>query len=162
MTFFYTPNLIVGSGWQSTLKSAFVQLKKWAFVVKDTFSFGDFDPFPITTVTPLSVHFSGMTTTALAITTSRYLKLNSLLFLAIRFSATVAAPLATVIYVTIPGTAAYTQGGSYLAVSAGTFESGIWEITQGSNQIRLYRYNVVTNWAAGGVQIDLNCFIEVI
>jgi len=165
MTFFYTPNLIIAKSWQQTLKSAFTQLRKWKFLVEDSFSFGDFTPHPITAATPLNFYFSSMTVTNYVLYRARYLKIFGLLLFSVDFSATLAAPLGNTIKIVLPATLAgasnYAQCGFANINNTTATEPGTWAGAGGNSTIDVYKI-AVANYSAAATNIRVNGFVEVI
>lgn len=158
MTGYLSLNPSILSTWKSTLAVAFQGFRKPKFATEDTFEFIDFDP---------QVNFNGMTVTNPVIM-SRYLKLKNLLFFSIEIYATLAAPFAAVITITIPGTLATSssslpitraQSGGCLTQNGLPLESGIWYGNANSNQINLVR--TAGAYGAGTGRVNANGFVEI-
>lgn len=150
-------NLHIGKTWKDTLQSAFSYLRRIPFVVQDTFSFGDFDP---------NINWNGMTVSAVNIFKARYLKIGNMLWVTFYITATLAAPLAQVIYITVPGTAPIgdnnanrVQGDLFWTANAGVSESGRWVFYPGFNVLECGRFAAA--YGAGVSIFALNTFLEV-
>lgn len=156
MTGFFSPNLPILSKWQETFKVAFQKLRRTNFVIDNTFEWQDFDP---------QIDYQGMTVTGVANRIARYVKINKCLYVSLSLQATLAAPLATVIYVTIPGTAPNNtdgntvQGGTPLLYSAGAAVLGRWFLFPGFNKLEIAP--TAGAWGAGLMLIYLNTILEI-
>lgn len=149
----YSPNLPINSGWKSTIQNAFQVLRRIKFIVEDDFTFTDFDP---------QTDFSGMTVTNYLVNRARGIKIGSIFYFSINISATVAAPLASIIRVTLPYTA-FSSGDQFGAsqnLNAGTSEVGFYIIANGLNGLSFARPGYA-NFGAGATQVAANGFIEV-
>lgn len=156
-----SPNLKVQKDWRGTLNLAFSVLRRIAFLTPEDFSFGTFDP---------QTDFAGMAVTNYRVYRTRYLKIFNFLWFSVDMSATLAAPLTNVVYVTIPATAsldnATVVGTSGQAVgaaigNAGGLETGTAQISNGSNRLQFLRATV-NNYTAGSASFRANGFLEVI
>jgi len=158
MTGFFSPNLQVLSDWRSTVKVAFQKLAKTSYVTDSTFEWQTFDP---------QTDFSGMTITNYSLLHSRYLKINKLLFISCYFTVTLAAPLATTIYVTIPGTAPIPkiagdlQSGPFLLdTGGGVATTGRWYLNGNGGKL-LVQQSAGTPYVAGGTVISIQASMEI-
>ena len=154
-TFFYTPNLAVLSDWITSLTVAFSKLRRISFVVENTFTFEDFDP---------QTNYLGMTVTNYIVNRARYLKIFGLAWFSLDISATVAAPLANSVTITLPVTCAgdigNKQGAGALLRLVGGDETGYW-ITDSQVNLITFRRSTAINYAAGVLRIISNGFFEV-
>jgi hypothetical protein len=156
MSGFYVSRFVNLSSWQSTFKVFFQQLNKIRFVVEDTFSFGDFDP---------QIDYDGMTTSAITIYRTRYLKIYKLLWVSIHIDVTLAAPFSSVIRVRIPATATTVggtlsrQGYIFRLQNAGVVEAGALSLNAGADLLQFFR--LTGNYTAGAANIRFNGFFEV-
>jgi len=160
MSEFFSPNYAVLKNWQQTVTVAFQQLRRIKFVVRETFSFGNYDP---------QVNWQGMTVSGVTVNRARYLKLYKIIFLSIDFTATLAAPLTNFITVVIPeginapaaeNGAIHLQGGAALVQDNGVTETGTYQIVGGSNLINFFR-SATANFNVGVARVTLNTFIEI-
>ncbi len=157
----YSPNLPITSGWKSTLALAFQLLRRIKFIIEEDWSFGSFDP---------QIDYNGMTTTNNRTVHCRYLKIGKMLFLSLNIQCTLAAPLASSIFMTLPSgcvaanyddsTNGYQGGPVYLAVN-GIAEVGYFFILQNTSLITFKRPTAAA-YLAGTFQVRENFFIEII
>ncbi len=156
MTYFERINLPISSGWKSTLANAFQVLRRIAFVVPETFSFGDFDP---------QIDFRGMANAGLITNRARYLKIYKLLFFSLDFEATLGAPLTNYVTITLPeGLTAYGEdsfhNGSVQINNAVTGEADFWNCEGGTNLVNIFRTGAV-NYTAVATRWHVSGFLEV-
>lgn len=152
MAGFFSPNC-------SRLATLLQTLRRVPFVIEDTFTFENFDP---------QVNWSGMTASNVMINRSCFLKIWNFLWVSVDITATLAAPFASNIQITIPYTAAggydstnsRRQGGGAYVWDAGVGAVGLWFIISGQSQV-FFQKGTPANWAAGTGRISGNFFIEV-
>lgn len=156
MTGVFKFNPAILSSWRTTLQVFFQQLRKVAFVVENTFSFGDFDP---------QIDWNGMTVTDVIIYRARYLKIWKLLFLSIDLKGTLAAPLADKYYLTLPpgNIIAGDRTVLQLIVSVSNTnngEIGLIKLFGEQNKMECYR-PLYAAYVAGAMRMRAQGFIEV-
>lgn len=159
MSGFYSPILNIASGWRTTVGNAFQTLRRVSFVIEDTFSFGDFDP---------QINWKGMAATAVVVRRARYLRIFNFLLFSLDISATLAAPFATEVQVTLPDSKTTygtqnnneAQGGAYNGSNAGVGETNPWNSNSGWSYLSLQRVNGAA-YTAGAFRAILNGFLEV-
>jgi len=152
----YSPNLPIGSAWKSTLTLAFQTLRRIKFIIESDFVFSDFNP---------QTNFNGMTVTNYDAARCRIFVLNKVAFVSINIVATLAAPFASSIVVSLPenivSSLGVSQRGATQIANAGVDEVGNWTISAESNQITFSRNPVGTNFSAGQANIRVNTFFEI-
>lgn len=149
-------NLAVQSGWRSSVQIICQVLSKIAFVVEDTFSFGDYTP---------EFNYFGMTTSAFTLFRARYLKIWKMLWVSIDFQTTLAAPLANFITITLPP-GCTTAGASNVVQSFYAFQANASEALN-AYSVGTQGYIAFTrpggiNYAAAATRIVTNGFLEVL
>jgi hypothetical protein len=154
----FTPNYTLDSSWKATLNKVFQQMRRVKFVVEDTFSFGDFDP---------QTNWNGMTVTGYQVYRARYLKIYKLLWLSIDIRATLAAPFAGSVDVTIPyvikgsDEVSGAQQSLFVRISnASTNEPGMCVAVANTNILTFFRIPIAA-FTAGSAILTYNGFLEV-
>lgn len=149
----YTPNLTVGRDWRGTLNKSFSILRRVLFLTPDDYEMVDFDP---------QFDGNGMTVSAFSVPRCRKMLIGKMLWISLDIRATLAAPFATSIKITIPNTATGTaaQQGATSMANAGVAETGHYAIDGGKNVISFLR-GAFGAYTAGAAQWNLNAFIEV-
>lgn len=151
-------NFAVLRSWQQTCTVAFNTLRRIAFIVEDSFQFGDFDP---------QTNYNGMTLTLYQVKRARFLKIWKFLWLSIDIVGTVAVPLASGITITIPdgctvaGLATDYQAFGADVVNNGTSEAGFARAIGLTNAVTFYR-TASGNFGAGVSEITANGFLEIV
>lgn len=151
----YTPNLKVLKDWRGSLNVAFSILRRVAFVIEDTFSFGDFNP---------QTNWQGMTVTNYQVYRARYLKIFKMMWVSLDIRGTVAAPLTTNVSVILPATGgggedSSQQSSANRLVDNSVNEVGFSALAKGSNEMYFYRAPIA-NFTAGPAIITFNGFLE--
>lgn len=155
-----SPNFAVLGNWKTSLSVMFQALRRIPFVTEDAFTFSPFDP---------QIDWSGMTATSPSITTASYIKLGKIFAYSLDFQATLAAPLANTVYVTIPfttpivtltGTATPQQHNYATAFVGGNNEVGFCFALSGANRIGFRRSTEIA-YLAGVTRWRANGFFEV-
>lgn len=151
------PNLKVLSDWRSSLNVAFSTLRRIPFLTEPVFQMGDFNP---------QTNFNGMTVTNYRVYRARYLKIYKFLWFSFEITATLAAPFAANVMITIPGTGydpeqtfAGQSGGAQIR-NAGAYETGTWLLVGRTNVLQLNRPGWA-NFTAGASVFRANGFVEV-
>lgn len=157
MTSFFNLNLNASANSLATLRTTFQKLRKIPFAIESTFEFQVFDP---------KVNWGGMTITTIALSRAKYIRLNKLLLFSFDIQATLAAPLANIVKITLPelcvgaGLSSSVQACAAEMANAGAGATGTWTVYGGSNTIDLQ----ITSGAAFGAGLfrgSANGFIEV-
>lgn len=146
----YSPNLKLLTDWQSTVNVAFQQLRRILFVVEDDFKFRQWNP---------AISFGGMVASNFVLNYCRYCLINNTMFFSVNFQATLAAPFANQITLTLPESLVYlgaTQAGGALIVNAGVAETGTWQLGQ---RLGFFRTGSA-NYTAGNFQAVANGVIN--
>jgi hypothetical protein len=160
---FFKPNLVVGSDWQGTLMSAFLQLRGPAFAVEDTFKFQDFDPM---------INWNGMTVTTPDVQNARYVKIGKFFYFTLRITIVgIPAAATNVFYWYLPNNflirrpatagAANVDGAADGVYFSGATLEPLFSIARGSTgRVEMFRLNLA-NFANAASTFMVNGFYEV-
>lgn len=153
-----TLNFTLDAAWRATLNKVFQQLRRVKFVVENSFSFGDFDP---------EINWNGMAATAVDVRRARYLKIFKMFWFSVDIRATLAAPFAAGVFITLPSVIisnanekSGVQGGGAYMFNAGTAEVGTWSGNAGTNILNAYRPGTAVH-TAGAFIFIANGFLEI-
>lgn len=157
MTNWFIPKLKIGSNAAQTGALLIQLLRGKKLAAEETFGqWTEFDP---------QFNFSGMGVTAYKLYGARYLRLNKTVFMELRASATLAAPLANTITVTVPWNWRNIETAGDAATilqNAGAWETGLWtKATPGGNIMNLHRAPIA-NYGAGAWEVRVSLVTEVL